>query len=118
MNTLFYITELRLNRYYSMIVVIPTDFTHNIKLIPRYSPTGALTFITYNESTQESATISNTYVIANGVLTLTFDFTFVEDDKLQFEIQESGTVVFRGKMFATTQVPQDYKLTNGLYFYE
>ena len=101
-----------------MIVLNPDDTSHIINFIPRYTPTNALTFITYNEATQESGNIANSYALIDGVILLSFDFTFIEGDKLQFEIQESGEVVYRGKMFATTQVPQDYKLTNGLYYYE
>jgi hypothetical protein len=98
-----------------MTVVNPNDASHDIKLIPRYYPTGALTFETFDEATQESLIISNSYVIANGVLTLTFTSTFTEDQNLQFKLSEVAEVVFRGKLFATTQTPQDYKQTNGLY---
>lgn len=100
------------------IIINPNDATHNIKLVPRIDITSALTLITYDESTQESATIANSNTYIDGILTITFDLTLIEDKKLQFEVQESGVIVFRGKMHATTQTPQDYKLTNGLYFYE
>ena len=101
-----------------MTVLNPNDATHDIKLIPRYYPTGALTFVTYNEVTQASNTIANTYVIVDGILTLSFTFTFEEDDNIQFQVSEVEEVVYRGKIFATTQTPQDYKQTNGLYYYE
>ena len=105
-------------RYYNMIVVDPNITSHDIKLIPRYYPTGALTFVTYNEATQVSATIANTYVITDGILTLSFTATFAEDDNFQYQLSEVDEVVSRGKIFATAQTPQDYKLTNGLYYYE
>jgi len=101
-----------------MIVVDTLETSHTLQLIPRYIPELALTFVVYNETTQESSTIINTYQIVDGVLKLSFDYTFAEDDKLQFKIEEIGEIVFRGKIFATTQTPQDYKLTNGLYYYE
>lgn len=101
-----------------MTVLNPSETEHSIKLIPRYTPSEALTFITYNEATQESSTIANTYVLSNGFLTLSFTLSISDGDKLQFEIQEGESVVYRGKIFATSQEPQDYKLTNGLFYYE
>lgn len=101
-----------------MIVVNPDNTSHIIKFVPRYTPITALTFITYNEATQVSNTINNSYVVVDGFLELSFSNIFAEGDKLQFEIQESEQVVYRGKIFATTQTPQDYKLTKDLYFYE
>lgn len=101
-----------------MIVIDPNITSHNIKLIPRYYPTGALTFVTYNEATQESGNISVTYVITDGILTLSFTNTFVEDDNYQYQLSEGTEVVSRGKIFVTAQTPQDYKQTNGLYYYE
>jgi len=101
-----------------MIVVDTLETSHTLQLIPRYIPESAISFFAYNETTQESVTIPNTYQIIDGVLKLSFDYTFEEDDKLQFELEEIGEIVFRGKIFATTQTPQDYKLTNGLYYYE
>ena len=101
-----------------MKVVLPADATHNTILIPRYTPTTALTLSLYNEATQVSTDVANSYVISNGFLTITYDFTFAEGDKYQILIKETAEVVFRGKLIATAQTPQDYKQTNGLYTYE
>lgn len=101
-----------------MKIVLPTDTTHNTILIPRYSPVGALTLSLYNETTRVSTNVANSYVIADGYLTITYDFSFSEGDKYQLLIKEVDEVVFRGKILATAQTTQQYKQTNGAYTYE
>tara|TARA_R110000772_G_scaffold36098_4_gene86643 strand:+ start:2976 stop:3281 length:306 start_codon:yes stop_codon:yes gene_type:complete len=101
-----------------MKIVLPANASHDIDLIPRIYPTGAIVLALYNESTKVTTTPGNTYVIANGVLTVTFTKAFAEGDKYQIKITEGAVVIFRGKLLATAQTPQAYKLTDGLYFYE
>jgi len=99
-----------------MKIVNPNDTTHIIDLIPRYYPSGSIAFTLTNEATQTSETITNTYIINDGVLTLTFDYTFLENTKYKIKL-EGVEIVFRGKLFATSQDTQDYKLTNNVYYY-
>ena len=101
-----------------MKVVSPTDTTHNTILIPRYFPTNSLTLELYNEASQVVTTVANTYSTVNGNLTITYDYTFAESDKYRVVIKEGLEVVFRGKLIATEQEPDEYKLTNDLYYYE
>ncbi len=101
-----------------MKIVLPTDSEHDIDLIPRFYPTGAVVLSLYNEVTKVTTTPSNSYVLADGVWTITFTKTFAEDDKYQIKITESGVVLFRGKLLCTNQATETYKLTDGLYFYE
>ncbi|HKK11862.1 MAG TPA: hypothetical protein VJ945_03465 [Flavobacteriaceae bacterium] len=100
-----------------MKVVLPADTTHNITLIPRFDTVNALTLSLYNEATKVSTTVSNSYLETDGNLVITFDFTFVEKDKYQIKILDGTDVLYRGKLIATTQEPQDYKLTDGRYTY-
>jgi hypothetical protein len=100
-----------------MKVVDPNNATHNITLIPRFETSSALTLVLYNETTQESTTVTNTYDIRDGNLTITYDFTFTDKDKFQIKITDGTDVIYRGKIIATTQTPQDYKLTDGIYVY-
>ena len=99
-----------------MKIVDPGDSTHNITLIPRFDTTDALTLVLYNEATKVSSTVANTHVLRDGNLIVTFDFTFVNKDKYQIKISQ-GDILYRGKILATTQIPQDYKLTDGRYTY-
>lgn len=101
-----------------MKVVNPIDTTHNTILIPRYYPTGAVVLELYNESSKVFTTVANTYNTVNGNLTITYNFTFEDNDKFQFTIKENEAIVYRGKLIATSQEPDEYKLTNGLYYYE
>jgi len=102
-----------------MKILPPTDATHEIVLIPRYYPSGALTFTLFDESSQEfTAEITNTYAINNGFLTITFDYDFTNGYKYQILIKESEEVVYRGKLFITDAEPNEYKQTTGLYYYE
>ncbi len=101
-----------------MNVVNPNDTTHIINFIPRYYPSDDLVFSLYDETTQISEVVDNIYLTTNGITSLTFDYTFTENQKFQIKITDEIGVVFRGKLIATSQDPQDFKLTNGLYFYE
>ena len=101
-----------------MKVVNPNDTTHVIKLIPRLYEITSIDLSLYNEATQVTTTVTDAYSITNGISTLTFDFTFEENDKYQFKLVNGSNVVYRGKLIATTQDTQEYKLTNGLYTYE
>ena len=103
--------------YYSMKILLPSETAHEIKLIPRSYPSNALVLSLYNESTKVTTTPANTYTILKGFLTISFTQTVAENDKFQIKITEGGVVVFRGKALASAQTPQDYKLTNGLYYY-
>lgn len=99
-----------------MNVVNPNDAEHTLKLIPRYYPTEAITMSLFNEATQVSEAIDNTYTITDGNLFLTFEYTFTENQKFQIKLDDTE-IVYRGKLFSTSQDPQEYKLTNNVYYY-
>lgn len=101
-----------------MKVVNPTDITHDITLIPRYESFGLLTLELYNEVTRDRTIVENTHQLVDGNLTITYDFVFQDKDRFQIKVTEGEEVVYRGKLFATEQIPQDFKLREGLYFYE
>jgi hypothetical protein len=100
-----------------MKVVNPEDTDHIIDLIPRYYPSDNITLSLFNEATKVTENIDNTYTITDGVLFLSFEYTFTENEKFQIKLSEDTEIVYRGKLIATSQTPQDYKLTNNVYFY-
>jgi hypothetical protein len=100
-----------------MTVINPSTTTHTLNIVPRYYSDSALVVSLYNEATSVTTTPINTYNITNGKLNITFTFTFVENDRHQVKITEGSNVVYRGKTITTSQEPQDYSLTNGLYIY-
>jgi len=100
-----------------MKVVNPNETEHTIKLIPRFYPTDALVLNLYNEFTTISTDVDNIYIVTDGDLFITFDFDFENNSKYQIKITEADEVVYRGKLIATTQDPQEYKLTNNVYYY-
>lgn len=101
-----------------MKVVNPANTTHSIDIIPRFYPTEALTMVMYNEATQESSNLSVTYTLSNGYVNFEFDFEFTESKRYQFQLSEGVNVLYVGKFLATSQETQEYKQTNGLYYYE
>ena len=101
-----------------MKVVLPTDSEHNITLLPRYYTDGEVVLTLYNEVTKVESTPATTQVTVNGIMTITFTFTFADKDKYQFTLHEGLEVLYRGKIVATSQTPQDFKLTDSLYYYE
>ena len=98
------------------MVIDPNSTTHTLKVIPRFYPSNDITVTLYNESSQEDETLVTTYNVDNNKLVINFTYTFVENDKRQIKIVEGSDVIFRGKLFATSQEPQEYKLTQGVYY--
>jgi hypothetical protein len=101
-----------------MKVVLPSETTHTIQLIPRFDPYTLLVLSLFKEATRVTTTPVNTYYMQNGYLYITFDGTFIEGEKYQIKIASGTDIVWRGKLLCTSQVSQQYKLTNDLYFYE
>tara|TARA_R110000772_G_scaffold24865_3_gene65255 strand:+ start:669 stop:980 length:312 start_codon:yes stop_codon:yes gene_type:complete len=100
-----------------MIVVNSDSTTHTTKVVPRFIPTLDVVYELYNESTRVATEPSNTYVITDGVLVISYAFTFAVDSKYQVKITEGANVVFRGKLIAIDQSTQQYDPTDGLYTY-
>ena len=100
------------------MTIDPTNSTHTLNVIPRFYPSNALVVSLYNEASKVTTTPTATYNVTNGKLNITFTFTFVDKDRHQVKIEEGTEVIYRGKLLTTTQDPQDFKLTDGLYFYE
>lgn len=105
-----------------MKIIKPISGNQSITFIPRdYTNTTTLLVEFYNESTKD--VLEDTYIktIVNGYVSFNVDkddFTdqFNEGDSYQLKITD-GDIVYRGKLFVTSQTTQDYKLTDGLYTY-
>lgn len=117
MYSFFLVTKTALFSLYVMKVVLPIDTEQSINFIPRVYPTGAISFYLKNEATKTETLVSNSYVISDGVITLTFTFDFSERDKYQIRILEGTDIIYRGKLFATEQTPQDFSLIEGFISY-
>lgn len=100
-----------------MKILIPSNTTQNMVIQPRFCPSSSVVLELMNEATNETLNVANTYVVLNGVMTVTFNLTTLEGDKYQVKILEGLNVVYRGKAFSTDQNPQDYELTEGRYIY-
>ena len=110
-----------------MKVISPTDTTHVIKLIPRFYEIGlTITLDILDEATQGSVSQSVTtgnFTVLDRYVNITFtdtefsDLDFYNNGEYQIKLTDvdSGEILYRGKMIATDQTPQDYKLTNDLY---
>ena len=110
-----------------MKVISPDDTTHIIKLIPRFYEIGATLILNIqDESTTDKLNQSvtlGTFTVVDRYVNITFTdaeystLDFYENGKYQIRVTDVDTseILYRGKMIATTQTPQDYKLTNGLY---
>jgi hypothetical protein len=101
-----------------MKVVEVSNLNHEIIVVPRYYTTNSIDLVLFNEATKETVTYSNAFTSLNGYLTYPFTHTFFSNDKYQIKLVDGTKIVYRGKLIATDQIPQDYKLTNGLYTYE
>lgn len=101
-----------------MIILNPNNTTHGFNFIPRFIPSDELILQLFNETLQTSQNIENLYVYANGLATMTFDLVCTESQKFQVKILEATNVIYRDKIFVTSQIPQDFKATKDHYYYE
>ena len=99
------------------MVIDPSNTIHTLNVVPRFYPSTNIVVELYNEATNVTTSPSNTYTITNGKVNITFTFTFLENDRHQLKVTEGTEVVYRGKTLTTSQEPQEFKLTNGLYTY-
>jgi len=101
-----------------MKVVSPNDTSHTLTFIPRYYPTTAISFTLINEVTKVEETITTTNSVTDGILSVSFDYTFAERDKYNIKISEGNEIVYRGDLFCTEQEPQDFDITLNYITYE
>lgn len=111
-----------------MKIINPNDANHTVKLIPRFYGynDSSLFFTIYDESTKQTVSIDAIWVLDNGIVTVSFNnndilpILFIENGTYQITIldQDTDDVVYMGKLLATSQTTQSYKLTEGLYSYE
>ena len=95
-----------------MKIVNSANSNHDIILIPRYYSYENIVLSFNNE------TITCTHALNDGLLSVNFDYNFVEGDKFKIKIKDSGEVLYSGMIFATSQDTQTFKASNELYYYE
>lgn len=100
-----------------MKVLLPSETTHTIYLIPRFYPSGVLSMVVVKEGVNTSETITPTYIVNGGIISLTFDLVGLEQSRFSVKILENDNVIYRDKLFFTEQTPQDFKLTKNTYVY-
>ena len=101
-----------------MNVVNPNDTNHEISIVPRYDlGEGVGVLNLYNEVTQLDEDLEYNFSAIDGVVRIFFDFNFNEGDRYQIRITENLGVAYRGKLFATSQNPQQYYPTLNAYYY-
>jgi hypothetical protein len=101
-----------------MIVVQPTILVHEIRIVPRLYPFGDLLLSLYNEATKVTESLDNNYIVQDGYLYVSFEKVFNKSDKYKITIKEANEVIYRGKIKATSQEPQEYQQTKDKYYYE
>jgi hypothetical protein len=101
-----------------MKVVNPNDTEHLIVIITRFAIIGTLVLFLYNEETQVIEEVASVSTTENGLTTLTFDYTFKEDQRFQMRVNDDVQIVYRDIIKSTSQNTQDFKSANGLYYYE
>ena len=101
-----------------MKIVDPNNTNHIIYIVPRYYTDLATTLNIYNETTKVNEVVTNVCTTLNGVTSVNFDYNFNDKGKYQIKLTDVNGVVYRGKIMATSQDSQDYRMTKDLYFYE
>ena len=100
-----------------MKVLLPTNTTHTIVLEPRFYPSDVLLLEIVKEGYNTTETVTPTYSVLNGVMSLVFDLEGVEQDRFSIKLTEINNVVYRVKLFFTSKEIEDFKLTKDTYIY-
>tara|TARA_R110000803_G_scaffold167143_1_gene230404 strand:- start:351 stop:725 length:375 start_codon:yes stop_codon:yes gene_type:complete len=88
-----------------------------LSIIPRYYPTGVVSFNIKDTTTGYDNTQEVSYSIVNGVLSFTFSLETTNETRYQVTLSEGTEVVYRGIAIYTTQNTQEYQLTNDKYYF-
>ena len=100
-----------------MKILNPNNTSHSIVIEPRFYVTSELTLLLKNKDTGVSSDISNTYSYSNNVLTIVFDFDILEAERYDLTIKEGVKILYRGKIYCSSQDPQNYRLTKDKYIH-
>jgi len=103
-----------------MIVVNPTDLNHSVEIVSRKSPSNVtFTLQLKDDITKVVTSIVVTYNVVNqGRINFSFDHDFNSGDSYQIKILDlDNTILYRGLLYATSQVTQEFELTDGKYFW-
>ena len=96
-----------------MKVLNPNNTNHNLTLIPRFTPDVNMVFELKNETTKVKEILNFLYIFDNAILTINFNYIFVNKSNFQIKITQNNDVIFRGKLFITDQANlQDYECRN------
>jgi hypothetical protein len=77
-----------------------------------------LTLQLYDETLQTFNAINNSFTYSNGLCAILFDLVCTENQKFQVKILQGTAVIYRDKIFVTSQDTQEYKATKDHYYYE
>jgi len=100
------------------MIVDPDVNEHLIRLTPRYYPCHKLNLVIKDTANNTVTELTPTYFLGSGYkLNVSFSFLFNDETKYKITLLDTSTneIVYKGLVLATTQVSQDYKLTNNIY---
>ena len=96
-----------------MIVIDSGLTSHVISIIPRtYDTSNAHTFALTDDDHRTTTNVTHTKSASDGYLRYTITLTTSEGKGYGLKITDNATteVVWRGKIFATTQTTQNYRI--------
>ena len=103
-----------------MNVINPLNTEHTLKIVPRYYTEASCLMELFNEDNKTTETFTVVPFNLDGYMYISFTKTFTDKSNYQIKIQEVNDVVYRGKLFITSQSnnTQDYKITKDVFTYE
>lgn len=100
-----------------MNVIINGTGERTIQIIPRYYAESDVLVSLYNEETKATTNFTVTPENLDGYMYVSFSGTFRDKTNYQIKITEGDDVVYRGKMFVTSQAgdTQSYKIEKDVF---
>lgn len=94
-----------------MKIINQDNTIHTLLIVPRKPISGGLTLI-IEDNPQEVI-----YVQENERITLQFEFLARKDQEYSFKLVNDNEIIYRGLLFATSEQPQNYEQTKGIFYF-
>lgn len=100
-----------------MTIINPESTQHQLKVIPRFYPSGAVILKLTDKEAKTTHQPEIETSVLDGYMYITFTHTFLDNSSYSIEVLKDDDVVYRGKLFATTQAgnTQDFKITKDIF---
>lgn len=99
------------------MTIINTNSSQILKTIPTSLVAGSLTIVVENETTKQIYTVAvNSYGYSNDILSINVTLNFlVNNTFFTYKLLMAGEIIYKDRIFCTTQSVDTFSINNGEY---